>query len=116
MRTRLHQNAEVIGTDEAFFEDEDQQTVLDLYNENGILDDDSETDVDLSSYAYQIWRNATDNDANAQAKDRKPAANSVGFPRKPIPHALSALMERWSICELRRGMMRWPGLTVRGIT
>ena len=63
VRTRLHENAEVVGTDEAFFEDEDQQAVLDLYNEKaGIFDNDDETDVDLSSYAYQIWRNATDAD------------------------------------------------------
>ena len=69
VRTRLHENAEVIGTDEAFFEDEDEQTVLDLYNEKaGILDDDNETDVDLSSYAYQIWRNATENDAALKQK------------------------------------------------
>ena len=60
VRTRLRENAEVVGTDEAFFEDEDKQTVLDLYNEKaGILDGDDETDVDLSSYAYQIWKNAT---------------------------------------------------------
>jgi hypothetical protein len=60
VRLRLRENAEVVGTDEAFFEDEDKQTVLDLYNERaGILDGDDETDVDLSSYAYQIWRNAT---------------------------------------------------------
>ena len=60
VRSRLHENAEVVGTDEAFFEDEDEQTVLDLYNEKaGILDGDDETDVDLSSYAYQIWKNAT---------------------------------------------------------
>ena len=50
---------EVVGTDEAFFEDEDQRTILDLYNEKaGILDGDDEADVDLSSYAYQIWKNA----------------------------------------------------------
>ena len=60
VRTRLRQNAEVVGTDEAFFEDEDKQAILDLYNEKaGILDGDDETDVDLSSYAYQIWKNAT---------------------------------------------------------
>ena len=65
VRNRLHQNAEVVGTDEAFFEDEDQQKVLDLYNEKaGILDNDAETDVDLSSYAYQIWRNATEKDSS----------------------------------------------------
>ena len=60
VRTRLRENAEVVGTDEAFFEDEDKQAVLDLYNEKaGILDGDDEADVDLSSYAYQIWKNAT---------------------------------------------------------
>lgn len=60
VRTRLDQNAEVVGTDEAFFEDEDERAVLDLYNEKeGILDDEDETEVDLSSYAYQIWKNAT---------------------------------------------------------
>lgn len=49
-----------MGTDEAFFEDEDTQAILDLYNEKaGILDGDDDTDVDLSSYAYQIWKNAT---------------------------------------------------------
>ena len=60
VRSRLHENAEVVGTDEAFFEDDDEQTVVDLYNEKaGVLDGDDDTDVDLSSYAYQIWRNAT---------------------------------------------------------
>ncbi len=60
VRSRLSDNAEVVGTDEAFFEDESKQTVLDLYNEKaGILDGDDETEVDLSSYAYQIWKNAT---------------------------------------------------------
>ena len=49
----------MVGTDEAFFEDEDRQTFLDLYNEKaGILDGDAETEVDLASYAYQIWQNA----------------------------------------------------------
>ena len=62
VRQRLRENAEVVGTDEAFFEDEHQaqQAVRDLYSEKaGILDDDADADVDLSSYAYQIWRNAT---------------------------------------------------------
>ena len=65
VRTRLKENAEVVGTDEAFFEDEDTKTVVDLYNEkSGILDEDDESDVDLSSYAYQIWRNATEADSS----------------------------------------------------
>ena len=59
VRTRLRENAEVVGTDEAFFEDENQRAIVDLYNERaGVLDGEDETDVDLSSYAYQIWKNA----------------------------------------------------------
>ncbi|MBT9140594.1 MAG: ATP-dependent RNA helicase DeaD [Dehalococcoidia bacterium] len=60
VRQRLHENAEVVGTDEAFFEDDrNDQTVLDLYHERaGILDGDADTEVDLASYAYQIWKNA----------------------------------------------------------
>lgn len=62
VRQRLHENAEVVGTDEAFFEDErERQNLFDLYHEKaGILDGDAETEVDLSSYAYQIWKNAVD--------------------------------------------------------
>ena len=60
VRARLGENAEVVGADEAFFEDEDQQAVLDLYHEKaGVLDGGDEADVDLASYAWQIWRNAT---------------------------------------------------------
>ena len=62
VRQRLHENAEVVGTDEAFFEDErEREELLDLYHEKaGILDGDGETEVDLASYAYQIWKNAID--------------------------------------------------------
>ena len=63
VRERLHENAEVVGTDEAFFEDEDQRAVHDLYNEKaGILDGEDSSEVDLASYAYQIWQNATKDD------------------------------------------------------
>ncbi len=63
VRQRLHENAEIVGADEAFFEDDNnEQLVLDLYNERaGILEDDDK-EVDLASYAYQIWKKAiTDN-------------------------------------------------------
>ena len=64
VRARLHQNAEVVGTDEAFFEDDrNEQAILDLYNEQaGLLDDELDNDVDLASYAYQIWKNAITED------------------------------------------------------
>ena len=64
VKARLKENAEVVGADEAFFEDEsDSQTIVNLYHERaGILDGDSEGDVDLASHAYQIWKNATSAD------------------------------------------------------
>jgi hypothetical protein len=56
---RLHDAYEVLGSDEVFFEGSPRQTLLDLYHEKaGILGGEAETDVDLASYAYQIWRNA----------------------------------------------------------
>ena len=60
VRRRLQQNAEVVGADESFFEDEsDEQTILNLYHERaGILDGDPDGEVDLASHAYQIWKNA----------------------------------------------------------
>ncbi|MGD9159105.1 MAG: helicase-related protein [Desulfobacteraceae bacterium] len=64
VRNRLRENAEVVGSDESFFEDQsDEQMVRDLFTERtGILDGDDDADVDLASQAYQIWKNATDND------------------------------------------------------
>ena len=68
VRIRLQENAEVVGTDEAFFEDDrNDQAILDLYNEkSGILDGDIDGEVDLASYAYQIWKNAITADPEMQ--------------------------------------------------
>ena len=79
VRERLDENAEVVGADEAFFEGDDERTVLDLYHEKaGILDADDDTDVDLSSYAYQIWRNATQDDPELRKRleDLPPVVHS----------------------------------------
>lgn len=75
VRQRLQENEEVIGTDEAFFEDETGgQNLRDLYTEkSGILDDDVDTEVDLASYAFQIWHDATkDNPALAKKIEDMP--------------------------------------------
>jgi len=68
VRTRLHENAEVVGADEAFFEGEsDNQTIINLYHERaGILDGDTDGEVDLASHAYQIWRNAISSDPSLE--------------------------------------------------
>jgi len=62
---RIKENAYVVGSDETFF-DGDPINLPDLYNEkSGILDvDDDDTEVDLASLAYQIWKNATDEDSS----------------------------------------------------
>ena len=64
VRTRLRQNAEVVGTDEAFFEDEvSDQVMRDLFTEkSGILDDDGDREVDLGSRALEIWNKAIKRD------------------------------------------------------
>ncbi len=69
VRTRLRENAEVVGTDEAYFEDDEDRPILDLYNEQaGVLDGDEDTEIDLASYAYQIWKNATDDDPSLRRR------------------------------------------------
>ena len=81
VRARLQQNAEVIGTDEAFFEDdgeEGNEKIVDLYNEKaGLLDDAQDNDVDLASHAYQIWKNAITQDSDLE--EIVPALPSVVY-------------------------------------
>jgi hypothetical protein len=63
VRNRLKENAEVVGSDEAFFEDDmDAKPILDLYNEKSGILEETDNEVDLASYAYQIWKNAIDAD------------------------------------------------------
>mgnify|MGYP001610556689 FL=1 len=59
IRQRLLENAEVVGTDEAFFEDEDANTIRNLYTEQQGVLDDADDEVDLASYAWQVWKQAT---------------------------------------------------------
>lgn len=71
VKQRLIENAEVVGSDESFFDDDEaeSQDLLDIYNEKaGLLDDDGDTEVDLASYAYQIWKDATDVDPSLANK------------------------------------------------
>ncbi len=60
LKHRLSENAEVVGTDEDFFEDDDNKTTLqNLYNEKaGILDGQADNEVDLVSEAYAVWTKA----------------------------------------------------------
>ena len=83
VRQRLQENAEVVGTDEAFFEDDRNDDVIrDLFTEKaGILDGDADTEVDLGSYAFQIWKNAIDREPSLQKVI--PGLPDVVFSAKP---------------------------------
>ena len=90
VRQRLRENSEVVGSDEAFFEDEAApDTLRSLYDERaGILDGDDDGEVDLASYAYEIWHQAVQADPALEkivpklppvvysAKQHVPAADS----------------------------------------
>jgi superfamily II DNA or RNA helicase/HKD family nuclease len=62
---RLQQNAEVVGTDETFFEDSSEQVILDLYHEKANLEEvEEQGEVDLTSEALQIWQNSINANPN----------------------------------------------------
>ena len=88
VRQRLQANAEVIGTDEAFFEDDyNDEAIRDLFTEkSGILDDDADGEVDLASYAYQIWKNAITADPKLQQliPDMPPVVYTTRELRQPF--------------------------------
>ncbi|GBE41874.1 ATP-dependent helicase HepA [bacterium BMS3Bbin09] len=77
VRMRLQENAEVVGTDESFFEDDNNdQLIIDLYHEKAtIMDGDADGEVDLASYAYQIWKNAITQ--NPELEKKIPALQPV---------------------------------------
>ena len=99
VRQRLHENAEVVGTDEAFFEDDrDDQSVRDLFTEKaGILDGDADTEVDLASYAYQIWKNAI----TADPKMEKTVVELPSVVYSTKPHESSATAPEGVVVYMR---------------
>jgi len=60
---RLHTNREVIGTDEKFFEEEEQEAIRNLYAEDpSVLEGQDDSDVDIPSRAQAIWQKAIEAD------------------------------------------------------
>jgi superfamily II DNA or RNA helicase len=63
---RLQQNNEVVGSDEQFFNEKQENKLRDLYaGRDGTLDDDADEEVDLISRAQEIWDNASEEDRQA---------------------------------------------------
>lgn len=83
LNDRINENANVVGSDEVFFEG-NAQNLQDLFNEKAnSLDDDEDSDVDMASYAYQIWKNATD--ANPELRKIIPAIPEKAYSTKKNP-------------------------------
>ena len=81
LNDRINENANIVGSDEKFFEG-NETNLRDMYNEkSGSLDDDEDdSDVDLASQAYQIWKNATDK--NPKLKQIIPELSDVIYSTK----------------------------------
>lgn len=90
VRRRLQENAEVVGTDEAFFEDDrNDKSVRNLFTEKAdILDGEIDAEVDLASYAWQIWKNAITADPKLEKTipDLPPVVYSTR-PHQPAPNS-----------------------------
>lgn len=89
LKDRLRAAGETIGTDEQFFEDEVQVKLKDLFNEkSGILDDEDDGEVDLASYAFQIWDTARRTDPTLEAQIHRLPGNVEGA--RSAPDKISA--------------------------
>lgn len=58
---RLQANQEIIGTDEAFFDETVQKRFRDLYagKEEVLQEEEAEEDIDIASLALQVWNSAS---------------------------------------------------------
>jgi len=86
---RLHENAEVVGTDEAFFEDEDAERLRKLSLQTAGALDDQDDEVDLASYAWQIWKTATQDNPELARKIEAlpPVIYTAKRLNSPLPQA-----------------------------
>jgi superfamily II DNA or RNA helicase len=83
LEERIQENAEVVGSDETFFEG-DPVMVQSLYNEkSGLLENEDDEEVDLSSYAYEIWNKATKE--NEELKEKVTNLPNVVYATKKNP-------------------------------
>ncbi len=88
LNNRINENAHIIGSDEVFFEG-NEQNLRDMFNEKaGTLDDEEDGDVDLSSQAFQIWKNATD--ANPKLAEIIPQLQNMVYSTKQVSNISEA--------------------------
>ena len=85
VRDRLRENAEVVGTDEAYFEDDEDRPIhRPLQRKVPVYwTARTTTEIDLGSYAYQIWKNATDDHPALRRQIERPPRRRLHHPHPP---------------------------------
>lgn len=82
---RIASNAEVVGSDEQFFEG-DPVNLKALYAEKqGLLDAEDDSEVDMGSMAYQLWKDATEADPTLEKTIQQ--LPDVVYSTKPLTDA-----------------------------
>ena len=107
IQQRLRENAEVIGTDERFFENE-RRILVDLYNEKSeTLEREISEDIDLSSFALEIWNKGIKKDTALEERiknmpDVVHAAKAVKMKEGVLLFAKSHV-HNWLMCLNEKG-------------
>jgi len=80
LKERMNTAADLLDSDELFFEG-NEQTLRNLYNEkSGVLDEADTEEVDIQSQAFQIWKTATE--ADPSLKESIPKLANVIYSTK----------------------------------
>lgn len=110
VRQRLRENAEVVGTDgrSSRMTAMIRPCAIFFTEKAGILDGDADGEVDMASYAYQIWKNAVGADPALEktVADLPPVVYST----RAHKSSSEAPARFWSICGPLGTTMRSPGL------
>lgn len=105
LNDRINQNANIVGSDEIFFEG-NEQNLRDMFNEkSGVLDDDDDAEVDLSSQAYQIWKSATD--ARPELKQIIPNLQNMVYSTKATTDQLGEGVVTYARTATDFDMLTW---------
>ncbi len=102
---RISENSEVVGSDEIFF-DGDPVNIADLYNEKAGLLDEDEGEIDLTSQAYEIWKQAIQ--ANPKLKKIIPNLPDVIYATKALEEGS---VEGEGVITYSRNSRGFEGLT-----
>lgn len=105
LNNRINENAHIVGSDEIFFEG-NEQNLRDMFNEkSGVLDEEEDNDVDLSSQAYQIWINAIK--ANPKLANIIPSLGNIIYSTKAATSPIDEGVVTYAQTEKEYDVLTW---------